>query len=161
MPKHSLHIHGTLEERFWPKVDKTPGHGPTGDCWVWTGAKLPKGYGKINDGAGHTPAAHRAAWFLTHGEYPALAVLHRCDTPPCCNPAHLFLGTLAENNEDMRQKGRKHTKLTATQVQEIRELCDGRGRERGSGRVAALAIRFKVSKGLIYHVVTRRAWVHV
>ena len=155
MPKHSLHIHGTLEERFWPKVDKTPGHGPTGDCWIWTGAKLPKGYGKINDGAGHTPAAHRAAWFLTHGEYPALAVLHRCDNPPCCNPAHLFLGTLAENNEDMRQKGRKWTKLSDEQVSEIKHyLAHG-------VTMQTLADDYSVSKSLIDGIRYGRCRKHV
>jgi hypothetical protein len=53
-----------------------------------------------------THNAHRLAWLFTYGEWPALRVLHRCDNPPCCNPAHLFLGTQAENMQDAAHKGR-------------------------------------------------------
>jgi hypothetical protein len=100
--------------RFWPKVDKdgpVPAHVPhLGPCWLWTGAIDPAfGYGKFwmgrrGDSPWHT---HRAAWFLTFGPIPdGLNVLHRCDNPPCVNPAHLFLGTFKDNTVDMHAKGR-------------------------------------------------------
>lgn len=92
----------TLTDRFWPKVDR---RGPD-ECWEWTGSRQPTGYGriKISDRVHNT---HRVVWALTNGPIPArLQVLHRCDNPPCCNPAHLYLGTIADNMHDRDRKGR-------------------------------------------------------
>jgi hypothetical protein len=101
-------------DRFWPKVNKSgpvPAHVPhLGPCWIWLGAIDPAfGYGKFGmGGRGYSPwNTHRAAWFLTFGEIPAgMNVLHKCDNPPCVNPAHLFLGTFQDNTRDMFAKGR-------------------------------------------------------
>jgi hypothetical protein len=75
-------------------------------CLSWTGYRNSKGYGTIN--VGGTPRyAHRVAWELANGPLPGgKCVLHRCDNPSCCNPRHLFLGSRADNNADMREKGR-------------------------------------------------------
>lgn len=87
-------------ERFWSFVEKTD------SCWLWTGAKHPKGYG-IFHLRGRTPRAHVLSWILHHGPVPrGLCVLHRCDNPPCVNPDHLFLGTPQDNTDDMTRKGR-------------------------------------------------------
>ena len=78
------------------------------DCWLWTGRVNRKGYGEIHLGGrnGRTLLTHRLAWMLTYGDPGGLCVLHHCDKPACCNPRHLWLGTRADNNRDMRSKGR-------------------------------------------------------
>jgi predicted DNA-binding protein YlxM (UPF0122 family) len=116
-----------LEQRFWKFVNKTD------TCWLWTGATRGFGYGAINTGGknGKTEAAHRASWLIHFGDIPNdLCICHHCDNPLCVRPDHLFLGTRADNNHDMQNKGRasggaqgeKHhqSKLTQEQVVEIR-----------------------------------------
>lgn len=99
--------HAPAEVRFWKYVVKA---GPD-DCWVWTGAKAPGGYGVIGVAARKIRAyrAHRLSWEMANGQ-PApdgMVVMHKCDNPPCVNPAHLKLGTYADNTADMMAKGRK------------------------------------------------------
>jgi len=102
-----------LADRLWEKVNRdgpVPPHCPElGPCWIWTRAANKAGYGKIGSGEGAgTLATHRVSWELTNGRVPdGLFVLHRCDNPPCCNPAHLFLGTSRDNTQDMIAKGRR------------------------------------------------------
>lgn len=94
--------------RFWSKVDKSPGHGPEGSCWVWT-AGASKGYGLFSMGAHDSFRASRIMWRIASGDDPApLSVLHRCDNPPCVNPDHLFLGTDKDNCRDAFSKGRRN-----------------------------------------------------
>src|SRR5689334_1517297 len=76
------------------------------DCWPWTRAVVGFGYGHFKV-AGRSVQTNRLAYELKNGPIPdGLCVLHRCDNPPCCNPAHLFLGTRKENNQDRHRKGR-------------------------------------------------------
>ena len=92
-----------LVDRFWARVEKTA------TCWNWTGARLPKGYGMIGARSWRDgwQCAHRVSWELHFGAIPdGLHCLHRCDNPPCVNPAHLWLGTNADNAADRDSKGR-------------------------------------------------------
>lgn len=152
---------GSVEQRFRPKVDE---RGPD-DCWPWTASKVPDGYGKLNY-KGTMLASHRIAWELSNGEIPpGLLVLHACDHPGCCNPAHLFLGTDQDNADDKVRKGRHRptsfpgesnpcAKLTEVSVLEIRSLA-------GTSSQARIAKKFGISQQHVCAIVRGRAWKHV
>lgn len=151
-----------IEERFWSKVDRSGG---PDSCWLWLRTCAPNGYGVTRlwgDQRRYQISAHRAAWTLTHGPIPpGLFVCHHCDNKPCCNPAHLFLGTPKDNLDDMYRKGRQRiplgeargmSKLTRAQVLEIRERC---ARGEIQREVAKL---FGVNQPRISKIVNRKQW---
>lgn len=76
----------------------------SGNCWLFTGCVNNNGYGQIRHN-GKTMLAHRVAYELITGVEPVGVLLHSCDTPLCCNPEHLTVGTQHENLQDMRNKG--------------------------------------------------------
>lgn len=99
-----------VEERFWEKVDKSPGQGPQGECWEWIASRREYGYGqfvvKVN-GKSSSKVASRFAYELTFGPLPEdMRACHECDNPPCCRPDHIFAGTPADNMHDAQAKGR-------------------------------------------------------
>jgi hypothetical protein len=118
------------QERFEEKLIAEPMSG----CLLWTGAQNGQGYdsfGMDNTGDKHIKPAHRIAYEMHVGPIPeGFDVLHHCDTPPCCNEHHLFLGKDFDNVHGAMKKGRrryrrgeKHprSKLTDAQAAEIRQ----------------------------------------
>lgn len=92
-----------IEGRFWAKVAK----GHSNECWEWIGAKTSKGYGTIRD-QGRTRRATHVAWEFANGRPipEGMMVCHSCDSPPCVNPDHLWVGTGSDNIKDCYAKGR-------------------------------------------------------
>lgn len=136
-----LHLSPEHVARFWGYVRKSPG------CWIWTGARV-RGYGQFSVGHGVPKRAHRVAWTLANGPIPDdLHILHSCDVPLCCNPAHMRLGTHQENMRDSVGKGRKtvprHRKLT------LRDRLDIYNAPRGKGTGQELAAQYGVSETCI------------
>lgn len=91
-----------LPEHFWAKVSPEPNSG----CWLWTGCVNARGYGRFGVYHQGTHLAHRHAYAVLVASPGEFFVCHRCDTPACCNPAHLFLGEHQDNVADMVAKGR-------------------------------------------------------
>jgi len=96
----------STEERinlFWARVDKEP----DSDCWNWNGKITRDGYGCVKI-FGVFRGAHRVAYEIEYQDAAdGLCVMHTCDNPKCCNPAHLFKGTHTDNMQDMIEKGRR------------------------------------------------------
>lgn len=97
----------TLEQiaaKFWANVDTSAG---AFECWPWLQSRdLRGGYGQLHTWP-KVLKAHRVAYELGHGAIPEGAqVRHTCDNPPCCNPAHLSIGTSQDNHDDMVRRGR-------------------------------------------------------
>jgi|GEM_PF-581540 len=145
-----------LRERLSQAVHRA---GPD-ECWLYTG-KTTRGYGRITV-KGKQFLTHRLAWTLANQSDPGpLLVCHTCDNPPCCNPKHLFLGTVLDNSADMKAKGRsavrlgetrkrkRGLKLTVEQVASIR-------RDVRPDRI--VAEEYGVSKGTIWKIRSGFSW---
>jgi hypothetical protein len=161
-----VQYHGYSEpKRFLMRVEMRGEN----ECWPWTGSRLKvrgaQWHGQWTPTGGNAPEmTHRAAWRLFVGPIPdGQFVLHKCDNPACVNPAHLFLGSQADNVKDMWQKnranprqthGEKHwsAKLTAEIVQQIRGSHD---------RDADLAAKYGVARSTICDIRKRRIWKHI
>ena len=140
--------------KLYSKVDKMPGHGPKGDCWVFTGAKHKFGYGMINKSDNKDSditTAHAYSWELENGPVPdGQFVLHECDYPSCVRPDHLFLGTQKENVEDMWTKGRANRERFIED--EVRLILKELGTDK------EIAERYGCSEYRIWSIRTGRTW---
>ena len=114
--------------RWWQKVDR----GTDAECWPWIASRDPDGYGRFQvptpTGQRHI-RAHRFGYEMLVGPVPkGMVVCHQCDNPPCCNPAHLFIGTPRDNNNDKVSKDR-HAKLWGQSLLNSRKTHCVRGHE--------------------------------
>lgn len=142
-----------LDRVGWDEVVRRPELGP---CWEWRGTRFKNGYGRITLADRRTNVAHRVALELAVGILPAdMEACHRCDNPPCVNPAHLFAGTARDNAADMIAKRRDlrgerspYAKLTFADATAIREAY-----ARGGVSQQAIADRYDVKQPAISRII--------
>lgn len=129
-------------------------------CWLWTAGTFKFGYGMVNlgrfvDGRQHTEYAHRVAYVLSKGNIPAGQVVrHGCDTPRCVNPAHLVLGTQADNVNDAAKQGHYNIPHGTCGVRKLSDADVAYIRSSGEKNVR-LAERFNVSAAAISRIRNR------
>ena len=154
----------TSPSAFWARTKRVC------DWLEWQGSRYPAGYGHYGRGY-----AHRRAWEICFGPIPpGRIVCHRCDNPPCVNPAHLFIGTHKDNTQDAIEKGRfkpweyphshenlprgeghPHAKLTNAKVVEILALL------RAGNSARSICPRFGVSIQTIWCISSGKTWRHI
>jgi hypothetical protein len=151
----------TLADRFWSKVDRRGAD----ECWPWTAALNEHGYGVMRPGgqrSGPTIKAHRVSLMLAGVDIDGLVIRHSCDNPPCVNPAHLSVGTKADNSADMVSRDRHARgsrsgthKLIEPQIVEIRRRAEAGEFHR------VLAAEYGVSRPTITDIANGKTWRHV
>ena len=150
----------TPEEAFEARTQPEPNSG----CLLWMGGLDHAGYGKLKVN-GKSMKAHRFAWIKANGEIPkgkgyhGTCVLHRCDNPLCCNPSHLFLGTMSDNNLDRTKKGRtvsgvKHHNTHLTEKDVITIRADQRIQ-------SEIAKDYKISQPQVSKIKQKKIWKHI
>ena len=158
MTKHNLPPAEVLRMKTEPELNS--------GCLLWSGGTTVDGYGEMSV-YGRSRRAHRVSYELHHGPIPpGMMICHRCDTPQCVNPDHLYAGTDATNTADRERRGRSNhprgeahgrAKLTSEQVAEIRALCSEPGRPTRE----SLAARYGVSRSLISQIDLGQTWASI
>ena len=118
LPNQSLIFKKEELSRFWSWVEiKTDPN----SCWEWKRFRSSHGYGQYH-AAGKNWRVHRLAWAIANGREPRLNILHSCDNPPCCNPAHLREGTQMDNMRERSIRGRYHNQRCPMSLDIAREI---------------------------------------
>lgn len=129
---------------------------------------------------------HRWVWEKYNGTIPeGMCICHACDNRLCINPDHLFLGTVADNNKDMANKGRavfqkpewpdivkRITEKNRGKPSKLKGSANGNSRLTeaqvleirslsGTMSKSELARRYSVDRKLIHLILLREVWTHV
>ena len=168
----------SIIDRFWSKVDRSTG---PNECWPWLGARKTAGYGNFfvhrdppsKEGQAVFMNAHKFAYTITYGPIAAGEVVrHHCDTPSCCNPAHLTAGTQQENIADAIERGRIHPSENGRRAGPLGGLVNGlrtahltdreaieiiQRRAHGVG-VRELVITYQADRTVIFNILEGRTY---
>ena len=162
-PAHSQARYCSTACFVWARVDKSAG--PLA-CWPWTGTKNEYGYGIVQLRRGKFDRAHRLTFQYAGGNLgSAEVVCHRCDNPPCCNPAHLFAGTMGDNTRDMIGKGRQqdYRRQRRGEAHPMAKLTEAQAREIKHSSLTALELsrQYGVSRDMVYYIKRGKNWAHL
>lgn len=142
--------------KFWSRVDKSGGPDA---CWPWMAGRSNQNYGVFKAGSNNRVCS-RIAWTLCNRELrEGELVRHSCDNPPCCNPAHLLVGSDRDNINDMMSRNRQAkgerngwARLTERDILGIREA---------SGLLREIASKFGIPISDASKIRRGQAWAHV
>ena len=135
-------------------------------CHLWTAAVNKSGYGKFATNDNRWALAHRVAYERAYGKIPeGFLICHKCDTPSCVNPEHLFVGTHVDNSQDREMKsrgrqqcGEKHgrSKLNESDVIQLRELVKSK-----TMTSYAAGKKFGINSKTVRDIASGKLWKHV
>lgn len=153
----------SYDKLFWSKVDIKC----IDECWEWKGPKDKNGYGSAQLYQGERLKPHRIAFIISGGSFTEEKkfTCHSCDNPACCNPAHLWCGSPADNARDRENKGRgadwrgengSGAILTNEKVFEIRRLCQEKKLVQRE-----IGVMYGITQSHVSSINTRRTWTHL
>lgn len=150
--------------KLWERIEIDPKTG----CWLWKPGLEKNQYGYYQIGERKIRVHRLMYWMFVKSIERGMFICHRCDRPPCCNPAHLFEGSPVDNMQDAKKKGRLNEEtqlkpgehniqavLTADVVLLIRKMA-----EKGTGS-RPIARELGLPRTTVQDVILRKTWTHV
>lgn len=155
-------MHPATVQRFWSKVKS----GEPNACWEWQATLSQSGYGSFKLGDKAVTSSRMAYALSTNDDPLELSICHTCDNRKCCNPSHLYKGTVKQNTQDMLNRGRASNgnrigsanganKLIENDIKIIRALIAHGGTNK------SIALRFGVTHQMISKIRCGHFWKHV
>lgn len=144
------------KDRFFSNIQRSEN-----GCWMWIGYKMKNGYGQLHYQK-KVVYAHRLSYFIHKGEFDAsLCLCHKCDTPACCNPDHMFLGTRTDNANDKVAKQRHAVGQAVGGLFSETDIRTMFALYRSGMKQSAIARRYKTNPAHVSNIINGHKWGHL